>query len=425
MTRPIRSAEGGSRAWRIWGAAAGVYLVAVFHRTSLSVAGIAAAQRFNISASQLATFMGVQLLVYAAMQLPVGILLDRFGSRRLLTTGIVLMTFGQLGFAVSPSFALALLSRGLVGLGDAMTFLSVLRLVAMWFPEARKPLLTQFTAIAGQIGAMLAAIPVVDALHRFGWSTTYASAAILGLVLGGVMYVMVIDQPGPMEGEQATTLRAMLRGVKVCWARPYTRLGAWIYCSSLFFPSLMTLLWGYPYLVDGQGSGPLLAAALLTVLTVVSIVGGPLVGALVGRWPHARLPLVCGWLTSSIAVWTLVLVWPGNAPLWTLVLLVVVAGAGFPVGLVAFDFARISTPPAQVGTALALVNVSGYVATILVIFGIGLALDVLEPAGSAHYGPRAFTLAMLVPYPVWAISSVQIWRCASRTRGGRLESRQT
>lgn len=154
MIRAISYPEGGSRAWRVWCAAAGVYLVAVFHRTSLSVAGIAAAQQFHISASQLATFMGLQLLVYAAMQLPVGTLLDRFGSRRLLTTGIVLMTLGQLGFAVSPSYALALLSRGLVGLGDAMTFLSVMRLVALWFPKARKPLLTQFTAIVGQLGTM-------------------------------------------------------------------------------------------------------------------------------------------------------------------------------------------------------------------------------------------------------------------------------
>lgn len=231
------------------------------------------------------------------------------------------------------------------------------------------------------------------------------------------MYIMVIDQPGPVEDERATTLRAMVRGVKDCWARPYTRLGAWIYCSSLFFPSLMTLLWGYPYLVGGQGSPPLVAATLLTVLTVVSIVGGPVVGTLVGHWPRVHLPLVCWWLASSIVVWTLVLVWPGNAPLWALVLLVMVAGAGFPVGLVAFDFARVATPSSQVGTAMALVNVTGYVATILVIFGIGLALDVLEPAGSAHYHSRAFTLAMLVPYPVWAISSVQIWRCTRGMRG--------
>ncbi|MGH8278947.1 MAG: MFS transporter [Gammaproteobacteria bacterium] len=406
---------GRARAWGVWSAAAGVYFVSVFHRTSLSVAGIAAAERFHISATQLATFMGLQLLVYGAMQLPVGVLLDRFGSRRLLATGIGLLTLGQLGFAVVPSYPLALLSRCVVGLGDAMTFLSVMRLVAVWFPEARKPLLTQFTAIAGQLGAVLAAIPIVDALHHFGWSITYAGAALFGLMLGGVMYAVVIDQPGAaVDTTRARTLNAMLSGVRDCWARPHTRLGIWIYCSSLFFPSLLILLWGYPYLVDGQGTGALTAATLLTLLTVVSIAGGPMVGALVGRAPRTRLPLASVWLVCGIAIWTLVLLWPGHAPLWALVLLMIVAGAGFPVGLVAFDYARVGTPGTQVGTAMALVNVTGYIATIVVIFGIGLVLDLLTPAGSAHYSPHAFSLAMLLPYPVWAIASVQIWRAARR-----------
>ncbi|HEU4855979.1 MAG TPA: MFS transporter [Rhodanobacteraceae bacterium] len=418
MTRSnIRYPEGGAHAWGVWGAAAGIYFVAVFHRTSLSVAGIAAAERFHASPSQLATFMGLQLIVYAAMQLPVGILLDRFGSRRLLTGGIALMTAGQLGFAVSPSYPLALLSRVIVGLGDAMTFLSVLRLVAVWFPEARKPLLTQLTAIAGQLGAMLAALPIVGALHRFGWAPTYAGAAIIGLVVGGVMYVVVIDQPTPTDAPRADSLRMLLRGVQDCWSRPYTRVGAWIYCACLFFPSLLTLLWGYPYLVDGHGASPQLAAALLTMLLLVSIAGGPIVGALVGRWPRVRLPLVCWWLAAAIVAWTLVLVWPGPAPSWTLVLLMVVAGAGSPIGLVGFDFASTSTPATQVGAAMALVNVTGYAATIAVIFGIGLVLDLLTPPGSSHYSAHAFSLAMLVPYPVWLVTGVQIWRCARRVHG--------
>ena len=70
--------------WTVWLAAVAVYILAVFHRTSLSVAGLAAVDRFGISAAELATFTMVQLLVYAGMQIPVGVLLDRYGSRRLL-----------------------------------------------------------------------------------------------------------------------------------------------------------------------------------------------------------------------------------------------------------------------------------------------------------------------------------------------------
>ena len=85
---------GRRRAWAIWGVAMSVYILAVFHRSSLGVAGLLAADRFDISASQLAFFTVLQLFVYAAMQIPVGVLLDRFGSRRLLLAGLVLMTDG-------------------------------------------------------------------------------------------------------------------------------------------------------------------------------------------------------------------------------------------------------------------------------------------------------------------------------------------
>ena len=90
-----------------------VYLVAVFHRSSLAVAGLAATERFDISASQLATFTMLQLLVYAAMQIPVGLLVDRFGSRSVLLCGTVVLTLAQVGFALADTYAARAAGSGL------------------------------------------------------------------------------------------------------------------------------------------------------------------------------------------------------------------------------------------------------------------------------------------------------------------------
>ena len=157
-----------------------VYLVAVFHRSSLAVAGLAATERFDISASQLATFTMLQLLVYAGMQIPVGLLVDRFGSRSVLLCGMILLTVAQGGFALADSYATALVARVFVGLGDAMTFICVLRLVATWFPQRRIPLVTQLTGTLGQLGAVLAAVPMTWALSQLGWNKAYLLAASLG-----------------------------------------------------------------------------------------------------------------------------------------------------------------------------------------------------------------------------------------------------
>src|SRR5699024_922912 len=121
------------RAFAVWGVALLVYVLAVFHRSSLAVAGLVATERFGISASQLASFAMLQLLVYAAMQIPVGLMLDRFGPRRVLITGLATLTVAQVGFAFAQSYPAALAARVLVGIGDAMIFVCVLRLVTSWF----------------------------------------------------------------------------------------------------------------------------------------------------------------------------------------------------------------------------------------------------------------------------------------------------
>lgn len=129
----------------IWLVAMSVYVLAVFHRSSLGVAGLLAVERFPIDATELAFFTVLQLLVYAGMQIQVGVLLDRFGSRRLLLTGLVLMTLGQLLFAYAGSFGVAVLARGILGAGDAMVFVSVIRLITVWFLVKQAPLITQLT----------------------------------------------------------------------------------------------------------------------------------------------------------------------------------------------------------------------------------------------------------------------------------------
>ncbi|MFD0788358.1 MFS transporter, partial [Micromonospora azadirachtae] len=179
----------------VWGVALAAYVAAVFHRSSLGVTGVDATHRFDINASALATFSVAQLAVYAAMQVPVGVLLDRFGSRRLLITGGALMVAGQLCFALATDVRLAVVARILVGLGDAMTFISVLRIVTFWFPGRINPLIVQLTGTLGQLGAVLGAVPLVALLHHFGWTPAFLVAAALGTTVLLLVLVAVRDTP--------------------------------------------------------------------------------------------------------------------------------------------------------------------------------------------------------------------------------------
>lgn len=401
---------GGRRAWAVYAAAVSVYVLAVFHRTSLGVAGLLAADRFDIAATQLSIFTMVQLFVYAAMQIPVGALLDRFGARRLLIVGVTTMTLAQFGFAFATSFNAGILARVLVGIGDAMVFIPLLRIVALWFPPVRIPMVTQLTGILGQIGALVAAAPLVAALHTWGWTPSYATAASVGVLLGVLLVLVVRDSPYPDHELDRIKVRALARSVRRAWGTPGTRLGLWSHFSAQFGATVFALLWGYPFLVAGQGLSPEMAGLLLMLMTMTTVVTGPLIGGFVTRYPFSRSTLILGIVASIAAVWAVVLLWPGRAPLWLLVVLVVVTAVGGPGSMVGFDLARTFNPPTRVGSATGIVNVGGFFASLSTVTLIGVILDVVAPGGPETYTVDSFRVAMSVQYLVWGIGVAQILR---------------
>ena len=272
-------ALGGRRAILVWGAAVAVYVLAVFHRSSLGVAGLVASERFHISASQLSTFTVVQLLVYAGMQIPVGVLLDRFGPRRLLLVGTVLMTAAQLGFAFTGTYGGALAARVFVGMGDAMVFISVLRIIASWFPAMRNPIVTAFTAMLGQCGALAAAVPLSRALASYGWTTTFVTSASVGVVLGLLVVLVVRDvPPGAPSSRSVKDFHAIGRDLRLAWQDPGTRVGLWSHFTAQFAATVMGLLWGFPFFLHAEHRSPGEAGALLSLLVGVGVVGGPVIG---------------------------------------------------------------------------------------------------------------------------------------------------
>lgn len=407
---------GGRRAWVVWLAALAVYMLSVFHRTSLGVAGILAAQRFGISAGQLSTFVMVQLMVYAAMQIPVGALLDRFGSRRLLFVGLTLMTAGQVCFAFISSYPLGLLARVFVGAGDAMVFISVLRVVSHWFRPLQIPVVTQLTGVFGQLGAVAAAVPLSVALHDLGWTWAYLAAAAMGVVLAVVLFVAVRDSPDGDCGGAPLSWREVGGTVRGAWSAPGTRLGLWTHFTTQFSVTSMVMLWGFPFLVTVQDVSPSVAGTLLSLATFTAMVVGPLLGRQVALRPYHRSTMAMTLVALIVGVWTVVLLWPGPAPLWLLITLMVVMGSGGPASLVGFDLARTFNPTHRHGSATGIVNVGGFVASLFTIVGVGLVLDLLTPGNSTDYAPGDFRVAMCVQYAVWTFGLLQLWRHRRRTR---------
>ncbi|MGA5652033.1 MFS transporter [Streptomyces seoulensis] len=404
---------GGRRAVAVWSIGVAVYFVAVIFRTSLGVAGLDAADRFHVNASALSTFSILQLLVYAGMQIPVGLLVDRLGTKKVLCLGAVLFTAGQLGFAFSPTYGTALASRALLGCGDALTFISVLRLGTRWFPARRGPFVAQLAGLVGMAGNLVSTLVLARLLHGLGWTPAFAGSAVAGVVVLVLTLLFLRDHPEGFEPEPFPHQGAayVRRQIAEAWREPGTRLGMWVHFTTQFPAMVFLLLWGLPFLVQAQGLSRATAGELLTLVVLSNMVIGLVYGQVVARHHAARLPLALGTVAATAVMWALTLAWPGaRAPMALLLALCVVLGACGPASMLGFDFARPANPPERQGTASGITNMGGFVASMTTLFAIGVLLDATGDD---------YSIAFCAVFVLQALGLTQILRL--RTRAARRE----
>src|SRR3954466_8928092 len=194
-SRPLPPRARRPSGWLVWGFAAGLYFVAVFHRMVLGVAALEAERRYHVGPGALSAFTAVQLGVYLAMQVPVGLAADRIGPRRSLAAGMGAIAAGEAIFALSGTLGAGLAGRAMIGLGDAFVFVNVLRVAHTWFEPARAALPPALTTLLGPLGQLLTTVPAHLALDGLGWTTTFAGAAAVTAVLAAGALGVVRDAP--------------------------------------------------------------------------------------------------------------------------------------------------------------------------------------------------------------------------------------
>jgi len=410
MAKQRRTAH--KRAGMVWFVGVASYVVAVMHRTTFGVSGVAAAERFEVSPDVLASFVFLQVGVYLAMQVPAGLLLDRFGSRALMTVGSLAMAAGQALLALATELPLVYVARVVVGAGDSLIFVSTLALLPRWFDARRVPLLTQLTGTTGQLGQILSAVPFLALLGTAGWSATYGGAAALGVLLGVLVFALVRDAPsGEAVHVPSMGLREIRRVLAEVWHHPGTKIGYFSHMGTQFSGMVFGLMWGVPYLMQGQGRSSTEASALMTLFIVFTVMFAPVMGVFTARHPLRRSWLVLAVIATTAVGWTVVLALSEPAPLWLLVVLVAALAAGGPGSVIGFDFARTFNARQRLGIAQSVVNLGGFTATLVVLQAVGWVME-----ASGGYTFEAFRVAWLVQYPVWLLATVGIVVQRRRTR---------
>lgn len=410
------------RGWAMWGLAISVYVTAVFHRNALAVASLLAERRFHVGPSALAGLVAVQLGIYAVMQIPSGVMADRFGPRRMLGSAALLMGAGELIFAVAHGIALALVGRGLVGLGDSLTFLSVLRVGQNWFRVERYALLAALASLVGGIGQLGSTAPLRLVLAHLGWGPAFAITALVTFAVGAAVFSALRDGPAaaspaddtpadntPGDGVAGAGRGGMRAAVTEVTRRAGTWRGMWAHFALTGNFAVFTALWGYPFLVRAEHYGAGRASDALALVVLSSITASPLAGIVMARWPGSRVPIVYGVGAAMGACWVVaLLIGTGHVPGWLVVAILVSTGLGAPASAAAFDLAREANRPRNGGAATGVVNIGGFTAAVLSDLAIGLLLATVGHGG--HHG-SSFEWPMASIPAVVAIGMAGFWWC--------------
>lgn len=412
------------RALIVWAAGVLCYTLAVTGRTSFGVASVDAIDRFHINAAQLAVFTALQLAVYAFAQIPVGLLVDRFGPRKLMVAGAFVMALGQVTLAFTTSYPVAILARMLIGAGDATAFLSVMRLIPAWIPLRHAPLLGQLTGAVGQFGQFLSAVPFLSLLHATSWQTGFVSLGAVGALLALAAGVLVKDSPepeadasaaeaaepakasAPTERLGAKKILANVLTNRVCWH------GFFIHWTGLGALVVFTLLWGLPIMTLGLGLPADQAGLALSLGTLASVAVGPIVGLLSARFYNRRMQIV---MIFSITGWLGWLWFFTSAPtgvLWAACLMNIIMGFTGPVANLGFDSVREKVDRRFVATGTGLANMGGWIAGMIGAQAVGVLLNLRAPDG--NYDWADFGVAWIAVATVWACGFSGMWLSRDR-----------
>lgn len=367
------------------------YVLSFFQR--FAPAGIAQdlAAAFQTSAASLGVLAATYFYVYTIMQVPTGILVDTLGPRRILLLGGMVAGGGSLLFGMAQSLDTALAGRTLIGFGVSVVFISMLKIIAVWFEEHRFASVVGASMLLGNLGSVLAGAPLSWMAQTAGWRGVFVGVGIVSLALGALAWLLVRDRPPGNDGavppaptfDRTVILTGLLRVLKNRATWPAALVNSGLSGSFFAFGGL----WATPFLTQGLGMTRDAATAHLSLYFAGFAFGCLLVGTLSDRL-RRRKPVVIVSAHIYGAIW---LVWLSGIVLpatvtYTLFALMGLTTASFTLS---WACAKEVNPPQLSGMSTSVTNMGGFLMGALLQPAVGKIMD-LRWSGAVVDGVRLY-----------------------------------
>jgi MFS family permease len=396
MTDAAPGARITPTAWAVWGLVALFYGYGALQRVAPSVMVPDLMAAFEVNAATLGSVSAFYFYAYAGLQLPVGLMLDRWGARRVMTGAALLTAAGGVLFALAGGVGGANLGRFLLGAGTSFTWIGCLTVATAWFPPRRFALATGLSTLAGMTGAIVGQAPLAALVARAGWRPAMLWIGLFALILAGVLWLVVRDRPRAAAAVHAApSLAGLLVGLRAVAGDPQLWVAAIAGCMMSTPVLVFAGLWGVPYLRAAYGLSAPSAALYASLMMVGWAVGGPAFGWLSDRTGRRRGPLIAGAL--GLLVTTIAVFYAPGLSAGAAAVLLFLNGVMAGSMVIVFAVIRERWRPGQVGAAFGLVNTvvmaAGAVFQPLVGFLLDLNWDGAMADGARVYSRAAYDLA--------------------------------
>lgn len=385
--------------WVIFGVLALIYVLVYFYRVSLAVVAGDIARDLRLTPQQLGALSGILFYVYGVAQIPLGPMIDRLGSRLVISGSGVLTAAGGILFSRAASLETAMAARVLIGIGTASVLMATFTVFSHWYTRKEFGRVSGFMVAVGNLGNLMGTAPLALAVAAFGWRTSFLAIGIVQVLVTLLVFGLVRDRP-PRHSTDAAPEATPHIGMLAAWKNIFGTLDFWLLGLIAFFwyGNYLALqgLWGGPYLMEVLQFSREATGRMLMCTSLGFIAGSTMIDTVARRlFRSYKKTLVAGQLLLMLFMSCFL----GGAealPQPILALLFFVIGLAVSSGVMIYPIIRSMFPVRIVGTALTSLN-------FFVLMGAAVTQQVMGvivghfPRGGSGAIARAFHAAFLFP----------------------------
>ncbi len=397
--------------WVVFATVLFSYLLIVSQRTAPGLISDQLMKDFSVTASTIGLLTSVQFLAYASLQIPIGILSDRFGPNVFLILGTLLNGLGTLIYSVAPNESVLFLARLLVGIGDATIWVNLVLILSIWFKVKEFVGLLGLAGMTGSLGFLLATVPFSVWISAAGWRPPFFTVGLILIVWSVLLYFILVKKPKQMakklsdskdipvkkkqKREKTLVLLRRIFSDRQAWATFLCHFGA-VGTYVGFIGS-----WAVPYGMHVYDMTRSHASQLIMIGLIGAMVGAPLTSWIASRWGSIKRPYLIVHLLLFVS-WLAFVLFSGKPPYFMLVMLFLLIGYGNGASALTFAIVRKSFDMKEVGVVSGFANTGGFLSAVLLPSIFGKVLDHFHASDSSvgyHYGfiiPVIFSMIGLI-----------------------------